>query len=127
MISAHDIHKLEDKKRTIRKEIYKKIYEQFCKKIKLSVEMGLKSVTMIIPTFVLGYPTFDQQKASIYIRRQFENAGFKIVNKSPIEFDVSWKRTKNKTTSSHSQSHEPEENLPSLINLKKLAAKHKGA
>jgi hypothetical protein len=125
MISVNDIHKLEDKKKAVRKEIYKKIYEQFCKKIKLSVEMGLKSVVLTVPNFVLGYPTFDQNKAALYLGRQLTNAGFFVKHISPLDIDVSWRR-KNKRKEEE-EIHSEEHNLPTLINLKKLAAKHKGA
>ena len=124
MISVNDIHKLEDKKKAVRKEIYKKIYEQFCKKIKLSVELGLKSVVLTIPNFVLGYPTFDQNKAALYLGRQLTNAGFFVKHISPLELDVNWKR---KNKKKEEETHYEEYNFPTLINLKKIAAKHKSA
>jgi hypothetical protein len=124
MISVKEIHEIENKRKKIKKEIYTKIYEQFCKRIKMSVEMGTKYTELAVPTFLMGYPTFDQIQAAVYLRRQLLNAGFVVRNISPTEFRVSWG-----VRSSHPKQPPPEEPeaLPSLINLKKLASKHKGA
>ncbi len=128
MISAKDIHEIEKKRKTIKKEIYTKIYEQFCKKIKMSVDLGVKSVDLAVPKFVIGYPIFDQYKASVYLQRQLKNAGFRVKLISHLDFTVSWESP---STSSKSESVRPPPEdsnaLPSLINLKKLASKHKGA
>ena len=124
MISVKEIHEIENKRKKIKKEIYTKIYEQFCKRIKMSVELGIKYTELAVPTFLMGYPTFDQIQAAVYLRRQLINAGFVVRNISPTEFRVSWG-----VRSSHPKQPSPEEPnaLPSLINLKKLASKHKGA
>lgn len=129
MISAKDIHEIEKKRKTIKKEIYTKIYEQFCKKIKMSVDLGVKSVDLIVPKFVIGYPIFDQYKASVYLQRQLKNAGFRVKLISQLEFAVSWKSPSATSSKSGSVIPPPEDSnaLPSLINLKKLASKHKGA
>jgi len=124
MISVKEILEIENKRKKIKKEIYTKIYEQFCKRIKMSVEMGTKYTDLAVPTFLMGYPTFNQYQAAVYLRRQLINAGFVVKNTSPTEFRVSWE-----ARSSHNKLSPPEEPeaLPSLINLKKLASKHKGA
>lgn len=88
--------------------------------------MGLKSVVLTVPNFVLGYPTFDQNKAALYLGRQLINAGFRVKHISPLDLDVNWKRS-NKKEEKHTHNNTEEHNLPTLINLKKLAAKHKGA
>ena len=129
MISAKDIHEIEKKRKSIKKEIYKRIYEQFCKKIKMSVELGVKSVNLSIPKFIMGYPIFDQYKASVYIQRQLTNAGFMVKLKSQLEFAVTWESPSSAEGRYDPGRHTPEDAsaLPSLINLKKLASKHKGA
>lgn len=124
MINVKEIQEIENKRKKIKKEIYKKIYEQFCKRIRMSVELGSKSVELTVPNFLVGYPTFDQIQAGVYLKRQLVNAGFTVINTSFTEFRVSWV-----SRSSHKERPPPEEPeaLPSLINLKKLASKHKGA
>ena len=42
MINARDIVKIENRRREIKKETYKKIYEQFSRKIRQMVELGQK-------------------------------------------------------------------------------------
>ena len=126
MISAKDIHEIEKKRNNIKKEIYKRIYEQFCKKIKMAVELGVKSVDLSIPKFIMGYPIFDRYKASVYLQRQLSNAGFIVHLRSQLEFAVTWdSQTHSGASSDHT--HHTTEDFPSLINLKKLVSKHKGA
>ena len=125
MISAKDIHEIEKKRKTIKKEIYTKIYEQFCKKIKMSVELGVKSVDLTVPKFVMGYPIFDQYKASKYLQRQLKNAGFSVKLISQLDFTVSWESPSSSKSESVRPPQEDSSALPTLINLKKLASKHR--
>ncbi len=127
MISAKDIHEIENKRKHIKKEIYTKIYEQFCKKIKMSVTLGVKSVELSVPKFVIGYPIFDRYKASTYLQRQLKNAGFSVKLKSPLDFVIGWASSSKSSTEITRAPAEDSSALPSLINLKKLASKHKGA
>ena len=67
MISINDVTKIDEKRKQIKKEIYTRVYEQFSRKIKQSVELGHKQVFLTVPTFVIGYPTFDRGAAARYI------------------------------------------------------------
>ena len=127
MISIQEIQKIEGIRKGIRKETYTKIYEQFSKKIRYHVDLGLKSVVLSVPSFVMGCPTFDRTKAADYLVRQLVNGGFNIDRLSPTDIHVNWniKTTKKKTEKKIHE--EPDMGLPTLINLKKLAAKHRGA
>ena len=44
MISINDVTKIDERRKQIKKETYKRIYEQFSRKIKQSVELGHKQV-----------------------------------------------------------------------------------
>ena len=126
MINVKEIQEIENKRKRIKKEIYTKIYEQFCKKIRMSVEIGAKYTELSVPNFLIGYPTFDQSQAAVYLKRQLINAGFKVSSTGSTEFRVSWVRDR----SASSAPKPPDEDLgalPSLINLKKLASKHRSA
>lgn len=123
MINIKEIQEIENKRKKIKKEIYTKIYEQFCKKIRMSVEMGAKSVELSVPNFLLGYPTFDQTQATAYLKRQLIHAGFKVSSTGFTDFVVSWESSKPQPKSPQNDPGA----LPSLINLKKLASKHRGA
>lgn len=135
-ISIDDIKKIEKNKKEIKKEIYKKIYEQFSKKIKVAVDLGHKQVFLRIPYFLLGYPTYNPEKAGNYIQRQFELSGFEVYRTSGIDLYLTW-NVGNETKKIMSSGPGPtrvafstsieDDSLPSLINLKKLASKYKNA
>ena len=122
MISINDVTKIDEKRKQIRKEIYTRVYEQFSRKIKQSVELGHKQVFLTVPTFVIGYPTFDRGAAARYIMRQFKLGGFDVRLVGEYDMYVSWvipKKSKQKTV-------EPDETeFPDLMNLKKMADKYR--
>ena len=92
MLSISDVTKIDARRKQIRKEIYTKIYEQFVSKIKQSVELGCKQIFLTVPSFVVGYPTFDRDQAAKYIARQFIRGGFSVQRITPIELYVTWLR-----------------------------------
>ena len=128
-ITVQDIQKIEKSKQDIKKEIYKKIYDQLSKKLKNSVDLGQKQVMLRIPTYLLGYPTYDVVRAGNYIERQFVRGGFIVHRISNVDIYVSWNLKNNKKEKekrkNDSDSDFENESLPSLINLKKLASKYK--
>lgn len=126
-ITVQDIQKIEKSKQEIKKEIYKKIYDQLSKKLKNSVDLGQKQVMLRIPTYLLGYPTYDAVRAGNYIERQFLRGGFIVHRISNVDIYVSWNLKNNKKVKikNDSESDFENESLPSLINLKKLASKYK--
>lgn len=120
MISVKEIQKIEKKRKDILKDTYTAIYQQFCKRIKSVVELGGTSVQLIVPFFVVGHPTFDRTKAARYMIRQLKNGGFQVNVVNDFILYVTWKSKKE----TKPQTEEEPDALPSLINLKKLAAKH---
>ena len=122
MISINDVTKIDEKRKQIKKEIYTRIYEQFSRKIKQSVELGHKQVFLTVPTFVVGYPTFDRSAAARYIMRQLKLGGFDVRLISDYDIYVSWivpKKMKDKSN----ETEEPD--FPDLMNLKKMADKYR--
>lgn len=128
MLTIDEIHKIEKNRNDIRKEIYKKIYEQFSRKIKNYVQLGQKSIILTVPNFMVGYPTYDVSKAAKYLMRQLLNGGFSVTLMNDRELHVSWAK-KEKSTSIPIPTPSPEDHndIPSLVNLKKLACKHRRA
>jgi len=122
MISINDVTKIDEKRKQIRKEIYKRVYEQFSRKIKQSVELGHKHVFLTVPTFVIGYPTFDRGAAARYITRQLKLGGFDVSAVSEYDMYVSWNVPK-KTRPKIEEPNETE--FPDLMNLKKIANKYR--
>ena len=121
MLSINDVTKIDDKRKQIRKEIYMKIYEQFSAKIKQSVELGHKQIFLTVPTFLLGYPTFDRRLAAKYVARQFELGGFTVKLLSDYDVYISWIVSKKKKEVKNDDDVE----LPNLLNLKKMANQYR--
>ena len=124
-LTIQEIQRLDEKRSKIKKEIYTRIYDDCCRKIRSAASLGETQVFLKLPTFLFGYPTFDIVKASKYTKRQLEHGGFSVVIISvPNELYVSWKQTKTKGTSQVTVlSQEEDVTLPNLMNLKKLANK----
>jgi hypothetical protein len=122
MISINEVTKIDEKRKQIKKEIYTRIYEQFSRKIRQCVELGHKQVFLTVPSFVVGYPTFDRGAAARYIMRQLKLGGFDVRLVSDYDMYVSWiipKKVKEKVA-------EPDETeFPDLMNLKKMADKYR--
>lgn len=120
MINVSEIANIESNRKKIRKELYKKIYEQFSRKIRYTVELGGKYVHLRVPSVVFGFPTFDRTQACAYLKRQLELSGFNVRLMSPIDLYVTWAAPRKEKIP------EPQEtDLPSFINLKKMANKYR--
>jgi hypothetical protein len=81
----------------------------------------MSHVLLEVPPFVIGFPYFDQDAATIYLKRQLENLGYRV-NRTGFALVVSWSRA----TSEQVQpkvSVEQDDDLPSLMNLRKMASK----
>lgn len=122
MISINDVTKIDERRKQIKKEIYTKIYEQFSRKIKQSVELGHKQVFLTVPVFLVGYPVFDRSSAARYLVRQFEMGGFNVKLVSDNDLYVSWSNHKKKKEKVEKNN---EEDFPNLMNLKKIANKYR--
>jgi len=124
MISINDITKIDEKRKQLKKEIYTKIYEQFSRKIKQSVELGCKQIFLIVPAFLIGYPVFDRSAAAQYIARQFRLGGFNTSVIGEYEIYVNWVVEKPKKVKMK-EDHVEESEFPNLMNLKKIASKYR--
>ena len=127
MINVHKIKQIEDSRKRVKKEIYIKIYEQFCRKIQNAVTANQKQVMLQVPSFLLGYPSFDIEKAAVYLKRQLELGGFTVNPISTINFHVTWHLPKSPKPVQQIFPEPPafDEGFPSLINLKKAANKYR--
>jgi hypothetical protein len=131
MLCVDDIHKIERQRRDIRKEIYKKIYEQFCRRIKQCVELNETQAFLRTPSYLVGYPTFDRERATVYLKRQLELGRFDVTLMSNVDLYVSWKRapgakrTKTTVEPEGTPAEQLDDVFPTLMNLKKAAAKYR--
>lgn len=128
MLSISDVNKIDTRRKQIRKEIYTKIYDQFAAKIRQSVELGCKQIFLQVPSFLVGYPTFDRQQAAQYVSRQFLRGGFSVQLVSPTELYVAWytpKKKKELREKVEEEAADDDVNFPTLMNLKKMANKYR--
>jgi hypothetical protein len=139
LVLATELHKEKDAKRAIKKQTYKQILEQVSRKIKNASAIGKDRLVISIPVFVMGCPSFDQPVAAIYIERQLKNGGYKTRFITEISILVDWSKDYHKPVNAPPVGQstvirkakkterdvlEEEYQLPSLINLKKCAAKY---
>lgn len=122
MISIDEVTKIDEKRKQIRKEIYTRIYEQFSSKIRQSVEYGHKQIFLTVPSYVLGYPSFDRCAAARYLVRQLMLGGFTVRQISDYDLYVSWIISKKKR---ERKNEESDQDFPNLMNLKKMANQYK--
>jgi hypothetical protein len=129
MINVRDIQKIEDSRKQVKKDIYKKILEQFSRKIQMCVSANQKQVFLQVPEFLMGYPSYDVETAAVYLKRQMENGGYKVVPVSSTTFNVSWYKERERREPAR-VTFEPapptfsDDDFPSLINLKKAAKRY---
>ena len=127
MIRASDIAKIEKHKKEVKKETYLKIYEQFSRKIKQSVEFGNNQVFLTVPGYMLGYPPFDRGHAAAYLKRQLVLGEFSVQPVDEYTFFVTWggAPATDENTKRVVIQEEPDDEFPTLMNLKKAANKYR--
>lgn len=123
MLTVDELSRSETKRQEIKKEMYKKIYETLSKKIKHASSLHRHDVFVTVPSFVFGYPAFDIQKATEYMRRQFQRGGFDCDYVDNRTLHVSW--GKKKKSEPPPSVTEDQEIFPSFVNLKKIANKYR--
>jgi len=123
MISVDEISHMAEKRNRIKKETYMKIYEQISRKIRRTVEARGKSTITEIPSFLVGFPSFDKYKAAKYLKRQLENNGFNVTMTGDVLLIISWEIKK---VAKKEKEQETEDDFPTLINLRKAANKYRG-
>ena len=119
MISAKEIQQIEAHRRNLKKETYKHILEQFDKKIRTAVGLGFSHVNLEIPAFVWGFPVYNISAAAVYLKRQLEKLGYTVTQDGHL-FKLTWGRSQLIQQEAYDID---EEDLPSLINLRKIAKK----
>jgi len=131
LVSALELRKYQDAKREIKKDTYKTILGQFSNKIRNSAELGKKFAILIVPQFVMGFPTFDRTVAATYLERQLKNGGYAVRRMDQITIYTDWSNLGKKTrevqpTKEKEETRGPDfGELTGLVNLKKFANKYK--
>lgn len=121
MLSAKDLEERNRARKNMKKELYKRILVQLCRRIDMNHTLGNTECTLRVPEFIFGYPAFDTASVTIYMYRQLMNLGYRtsIIDSVHGILYVAWgkkKREKKKALVTEDQ-----DDLPSLANLKKAA------
>ena len=119
--SAKDLAVLEKSKQSAKKEMYKNMLTQFCRKIRTSYELGKKETIVSIPPFIMGFPKYDMAKAVMYMARQLQKLGYLVDMVGPFSLKVWW--TKFPDQIEETGEEMPLDILPGLVNLQKTAQK----
>lgn len=122
LLSAKDLQERNKTRKNMKKELYKRILVQLCRKIDMNHTLGNSECMLRIPEFIFGYPAFDTGQVTIYMYRQLMNLGYRtsILDSVHGVLYVAWgkKPTKKQTQTAP---EEQDGDLPSLANLKKAA------
>lgn len=122
MLSAKDLEERNRNKKNMKKELYKRILIQLCRKIDMNHTLGNSSCMLRIPEFIFGYPAFDTGQVTMYMYRQLINLGYRasVIDSVRGLIHIAWgKQPVGKKKSQEEDSNNDE--LPSLANLKKAA------
>jgi hypothetical protein len=127
MISAGDIAERERARRSIRKETYKNILEQFSRKVQAAAERREKHATLQVPPMVLGFPMYPYEEALWYLRRQLVLSGYQVQQGlEQGQYIVTWDVKSTRRVASKepvAPAPEPGDDLFSgLANMQKVAA-----
>lgn len=90
MISAREIAEKEKLRLNVRKETYRALLDQFCRKIKTASDLTKKEVVLTIPPFVIGYPSYDLTQTVTYMHRQLQRLGYTVERTGLVDLRVTW-------------------------------------
>jgi len=117
VVSARAIAQSEKKRNNAKKEYYRALLDQFCRKIKTASEIGNKKTILTVPSFLIGFPKYDLSMTVMYMARQLSRLGYIVDLVGPLDLQIRW----TKEAPEEEQYHEPD--LPTLAGLHSLAQK----
>jgi hypothetical protein len=122
-VSAKQIVASEKKRDLAKKEYYRALLEQFCRKIKAASDLGDRFAILTVPPFVIGFPRYDLSQSVGYMCRQLQRLGYIVNLVGPLDIRVQWTKAAALETEMEKEKVDPGTYLPSLVNLKKTAEK----
>ena len=120
-LSAKQVVAAEKKRADSKKEYYKALLEQFCRKIKAASELDQKEALLQVPPFLVGFPKYDLTQTVVYMARQLTRLGYVVSVAGPLSLKVQWYRTAILESELEKEEMDPLAHLPSLVNLRKTA------
>ena len=124
-LSAKKLVASEKKRESAKKEYYRALLEQFCRKIRVSSELGNKDAILTVPPFVIGFPKYDLPSSVGYMCRQLQRLGYIVTLVGPLDIRVQWTKVALLENEMEKEEADPGTYLPILVNLKKTAEKLK--
>lgn len=120
MLSVKDLNERNKNRRNMKKELYKRILVQLCRKIDMNHTLGNSECMLRVPEFIFGYPAFDTSHVTLYMYRQLVHLGYRtsILDSVRGLIYVAWGKQPEKKKL---QQPQEDDELPSLANLKKAA------
>jgi hypothetical protein len=122
-LSAKQLVASEKKRDLAKKEYYRALLEQFCRKIKVASELGDRFAILTVPPFVIGFPRYDLSTTVGYMCRQLQRLGYIVNLVGPLDIRVQWTKAAALDSEMEKEEVDPGTYLPSLVNLKKTAEK----
>ena len=92
-LSAKQVVASEKKRADSKKEYYKALLEQFCRKIRAASELGQKDTIVTVPSFLVGFPKYDLTQTVMYMGRQLTRLGYIVTVAGPLSLKVKWYKT----------------------------------
>ena len=124
-LRVDEVQQIDHRKRELKKKLYTELYERASTKVRQVADLGLHETWVQVPSFLIGFPSFDVDKAAQYVERQFTNGGFFTQLYENGQLFVSWYPKTSKKVMKKSKPKEPENEFASLANLKKAADKYR--
>ena len=122
-LSAKQLVASEKKRENAKKEYYRALLEQFCRKIRVASELGNKDAILTVPPFVMGFPRYELPPTVGYMCRQLQRLGYIVNLVGPLDIRVQWTKVALLENDMEKEEVDPGTYLPSLVNLKKTADK----
>ena len=122
-LSAKQLVASEKKRDLAKKEYYRALLEQFCRKIKVASDLGNRDAILTVPPFVVGFPRYDLSTTVEYMCRQLQRLGYIVNLVGPLDIRVQWTKAAALESEMEKEEVDPGTYLPSLMNLKKTAEK----
>ncbi len=119
MISARELEERNKAKHDVKKELFKRILTQMCRRIDMFHSLGKTECTLTVPEFIWGYPAYDVLQVTFYMHRQLVRLGYRTSILGSGLLHAAWgPPPKKKTKTTRKQL---EQDLPTFANLRKAA------
>jgi hypothetical protein len=90
MVKAKDLCKLQEEKKKLKENTFKKILERIEKKISIASNSDFYYTYYEIPELILGLPLYSIQDCITYVKKKLEKNGFKVFFSEPNILLISW-------------------------------------